>query len=401
MRVALISPYSWTVPGGVNDHVENLAARLESKGHEPWIIAPLGTLSRPRPDYPVPERFISAGTAVALRSNGSKAHVNVWPLMMQRMDKLLEHRHFDLLHAHEPCTPSITASAVMVATSPVVGTFHAAGRRSLPYKILSHLAARVVEDLAVKIVVSETAREFISSRFPGEYRIIPNGVNIEAYSAARGRQTIPGRILFIGRAEPRKGLHILLHAFNLVRERIPRASLVVVGSGWSEVRDAASKAWSKMTWPIPGVIALGRVPYQTKIDEMAAAEVLAVPSLEGESFGLVLTEGMAAGLPVVASDLAAYRSVLANGEVGRLFPTADPYALANELVTVLQNNSLQRELIAKGIQAAERFSWERVVDEVILAYEEALVIGAPARDRQPSRGTPRPSDHMHVGARRR
>ena len=282
-----------------------------------------------------------------------------------------------------------------------MGTFHAAGRRSLPYKILSHMAGKVVDNLAVKIVVSESAREFISSRFPGEYRIIPNGVNIEAYSAARGRQTIPGRILFIGRAEPRKGLHILLHAFNLVRERIPRASLVVVGSGWSEVRDAASKAWSKTTWPIPGVIALGRVPYQTKIDEMAAAEVLAVPSLEGESFGLVLTEGMAAGLPVVASDLAAYRSVLGNGEVGRLFPTADPYALADELVTVLQNHALQRELIAKGIQAAELYSWGRVVDQVILAYEEALTVGASVRERQPSWWAPKPNDHVHAGSRRR
>jgi phosphatidylinositol alpha-mannosyltransferase len=271
----------------------------------------------------------------------------------------------------------------------------------LPYKILSHVAGRVVDNIAIKVAVSEAAREFISSRFPGEYRIIPNGVNIEAYSAARGRQTIPGRILFIGRAEPRKGLHILLHAFNLVRERIPRASLVVAGSGWSEVKDAASKAWSKTTWPIPGVIALGRVPHQTKIDEMAAAEVLAVPSLEGESFGLVLTEGMAAGLPVVASDLAAYRSVLGNGQVGRLFPTADPYALADELVTVLQNHSLQRELIAKGIQAAEEFSWGRVVDQVILTYEETLAMDTSTRDRQPSWWASKPNDQLHAGVRKR
>jgi len=293
------------------------------------------------------------------------------------MEKLLEGRDFELLHAHEPCTPSVSGSAVLVADRPVVGTFHAAGRRSVAYKLLMPIATKVVDNITVRIAVSEAAREFIDTRFPGDYRIIPNGVNIEAYVPARARARIPGRILFVGRAEPRKGLFVLLEAFSLVRQRIPRASLVIVGSELNEVKDAAAKIDPRPKWPLAGVSALGRVPQDTKVDEMGAAEVIAVPSLEGESFGIVLTEALAAGLPVVASDLPAYRSVLQGGALGRLVAVGDPAALAEELVTVLQQDGLRRELIEKGIAAVEEFSWEVVVDQVIEAYDEALA-RAPA-----------------------
>jgi phosphatidylinositol alpha-mannosyltransferase len=372
MRIALVSPYSWTVPGGVNDHVANLATELDARGHETWIIAPAGSIARSAQDETFPERFISAGTAVPFRSNGSKAYVNVWPLMLRRMERILADGRFDLVHTHEPCTPFTSAAAVFVSESPVVGTFHAAGGSGLGYKVFAGLARRVVDTLAVRIVVSEAAREYVGTLFPAEYRVIPNGVDVDAYAPARRTPKVAGRVLFIGRPEPRKGLFILLQAFQELRRKCPDASLVLVGTDEEQLRTVAGKVVPKLPVPIPGVNALGRISREAKIEQMGQAETLVVPSLKGESFGIVLTEGLAAGLPVVASDIPAYRSVLQRGAAGLLVPPGDPYQLADELARVLADRELRSGLTGRGTEAVQQYAWGRVADQVVEAYEDAL-----------------------------
>ena len=389
MRVGLVSPYSWSVPGGVNDHVANLAAQLELRGHEAWIMAPQSGRAGAR--AALPERFISMGSAMPFPSNGSKAWVNPSPFLLRRMDRVLPEMRFDVLHAHEPCTPSVAAMAVLRAQCPVVGTFHAALDRSPFYATLFPLAKRVMENIAVRIAVSEAAREYPDMHFPGEFRIIPNGVPIELYERARRGTRRHGRVLFIGRAEPRKGIAVLLEAFAMVRRQMPRATLQLVGPTWDQVIDVAPQPSPGYEWPMAGVTALGRVGHEDKVDEMAAAEVLCVPSLEGESFGIVIAEGMAAGLPVVASDLPGYRAVLGGGGAGVLVPPGDAVALAESLLRVFKIEGLRSRLTEAGLRTVEQFAWPSVAERVLATYEEALARRTKAPRPKSSRPkTPRP-----------
>lgn len=370
MRVGLVSPYSWSVPGGVNDHIINLAHQLEGRGHEPWILAPVGGPGHSRQQ--LPERFISLGSAVPVPSNGSRAYVNTCLWILPRMERILAEHPFDVMHAHEPCTPAAAGAAVLRHNAPVVGTFHAALEHSLYYRYLFPIAKKIIESLAVRIAVSEAAKEYVHARFPGDYRIIPNGVPIEKYVSARAGEKVPGRILFIGRAEPRKGLFYLLQAFVELQKGLPDATLVMVGPTWAQVQELVSRADSGMDWPIPGIAALGRVSQEVKVREMGAAEVMCVPSLEGESFGIVLAEAMAAGVPVVASDLPGYRSVLQDGRLGVLTPPRDAPSLTAALDGLLRDEAHRRRLRAAGLEAVDDLSWSRVAGRVIAAYEEAV-----------------------------
>lgn len=377
MRVGLVSPYSWHVPSGVNDHIASLANELETLGHEAWIIAPNGSSLSPWRRGAVPERFISAGSAVPFSSNGSKAHVNVSPFMPWRMSSILKRCDFDLLHLHEPLVPTVTGSSLLVAGMPVVGTFHAAGSSSPLYRAFSPAVRYAIRRLSVRIAVSETARAFVARDFPGEYRVIPNGVRIADYAPARHGTKVPGRILFVGRAEPRKGLQVLLQAFARVRELRPDAGLVLVGPEWSQTRWAVTGVDGRKQWPVPNVAAMGRTGHEDKVREMGEAEILCVPSLSGESFGLVLVEGLAAGLPIVASDLPSYRAVLDGGTLGQLVPVGDSEALAAHLVRLLDDPVRRARLRDEGFRAVEQYSWRTVVTQVLEAYETALAAPAP------------------------
>lgn len=379
MRIALVSPYLWTIHGGVNDHVANLAAELERRGHEPWIIAPSGGVHANGKEVPLPERFLSGGMAFPLRSNGSTAYVNFSPLMPWRLQRLLLEHKFDLIHAHEPCVPSAPGSAVLVSEVPAVGTFHAAGTRSLPYMMLASAASLVIDRLAARIAVSDAARDFVSRYFPGDYRIIPNGVVPEAYEAARRGPKVGGRLLFIGRAEPRKGLLVLLRALQMVRRHLPWVSLSVIGTDEAELRTLVSRASSGLTWPLPGVTAMGRVSQAEKVQALREAELMVVPSIQGESFGVVLIEALAAGVPVVASDLSAYRSVLRDGELGGLVRPGDANALAGTLEAILGDQRLRQQMADRGLLAVREFAWSSITDRVLEVYEQAMDAGAPRR----------------------
>jgi len=237
------------------------------------------------------------------------------------------------------------------------------------------LAERILSSITLRIAVSEAARDCVISHFPGEYRVIPNGIDLSIYAAARDGKKVRGRILFIGRPEPRKGLQVLLEAFRGLRRRLPGASLTLVGPTYEELQGQSSRSRGSSTEDLRGITALGRVPLATKLEQMREAELLCAPSLGGESFGIVLTEALAAGLPVVASDIPGYRAVLAEGAVGVLTPPGNAAALENSLFTTLQNRELRRELATSGALRAERYAWDRVVKQVVEAYEDAIELG--------------------------
>lgn len=373
MRLAIVSPYSWTVSSGVNTHVQSLADQLEAKGHEVWVIAPAGNLSHT--SVRVPDRFIVAGRTFPVPSNGSIAHANAWPFMLQKMERILSSRDFDLVHVHEPTIPAVGCSATMAAKIPVVGTFHAAGGASVYYERWRPLAERILSSITVRIAVSEVARECVYTHFPADYRVIPNGVDIGVYARARGGQRVRGRILSVGRPEPRKGLEVLVQAFMALRQRMPGASLTLVGPTPEELQGLLPRSRNSSFDDLRGITALGRLTLDAKLDQMRQAEVLCAPSLGGESFGLVLTEGLAAGLPVVASDIPGYRTVLAEGAAGVLVSPGDSGALENALFMTLKNRDLRRDLALSGIARAERYSWDRVVNKIVEAYGEAIELG--------------------------
>jgi phosphatidyl-myo-inositol alpha-mannosyltransferase len=379
LRVGLVTPYSWTVPGGVNHHIEHLAAELDARGHETWIIAPVGALTPRRRTLdsrrqPWAEHFIPMGTAMPVPSNGSRSYLGINPRVVLRMDRAVRYGRFDVLHVHEPGVPGVSLAAVFLATSPIVATFHAALESSFGYEHMAWLCRMGMNRIDVRIAVSEAAREFPARLHPGDYRVIPNGVTVEMYAPAIGAAKVKGRVLFIGRAEPRKGLRVLLEAFVRLRSRVPEATLVIAGASRRQVVEEARTGFGT-SLDLAGVEPLGWVADEEKVAQLGEAEVLCAPSLAAESFGIVLAEGMAAGVPVVASDLPGYRAVLQEGVAGRLVPRGDPVALSGALETLLGDEKERRRLAAAGLVAAADLSWRRVTDEIVKAYEEAVAVG--------------------------
>ena len=404
MRIGLVTPYTWTVPGGVNQHVEHLADELEARGHEPWIMAPVGALA---PSWRLPdgrrlasaaENLIPMGTALAIPSNGSRAYISLNPRVLWRMDHAIRRMRFDLLHVHEPCTPFVSMMAVYLATSPVVGTFHAALRASPAYATIPTTCRRLVERLGVRIAVSEAAHAYPGRRFPGAFRIVPNGVDVQAFARAVGQERVEGRICFIGRADRRKGLGVLLEAFAELRRRRPHVTLTIVGATRRQILEQL-RGGSVRQIDFAGIETTGWVTDDEKIDWLAQAQVVCAPSLAAESFGIVLAEAMAAGVPVVASDLPGYRSVLRDGKAGRLVPPNDGLRLADALEDVLRDPHERARMAEAGLAAARELSWAYVTDQILMAYEDALAIGArPYGDGSPGGACRRRSLHRR-GAR--
>ncbi|MGB2710955.1 MAG: glycosyltransferase family 4 protein, partial [Conexibacter sp.] len=328
MRVALVSPYSWTYPGGVTRHIEALAERFLTEGHEVRVLAPydpddrLATAlhrgaapqRRAAPDYLIP-----LGRTIGFPANGAVSNLSARAAGLSRMRRELRSGRYDVVHVHEPVAPILGWDACVSARAPLVGTFHCYSTNRVSNNVANLLGARrVLNHLHVRIAVSEAAAWTAQRFFGGRYRIVPNGVAVPAPAAPRE----PGdslRVAFVGQAVERKGLPVLLRAFEALREHIP-VQLTVVGANREEV--------VPLLLDERGVVVLGRVDDAEKRRVLEAADVLCAPSLGGESFGMVLTEGFAAGTPVVASDIAGYRDVVRDGVDGLLVPRGDATALA-------------------------------------------------------------------------
>ncbi len=381
MRVALVSPYSWTYPGGVTRHIEALAERFIAEGHDVRVLAPYdpddrlsavlhrgaAPQRRPLPDYLIP-----LGRSMGFRANGAVSNLCSRTAGLSQMRRELRAGDFDVVHLHEPIVPMLCWDACVSTRLPLVGTFHAYSTNRLTNNLASAMGARrLFNHLHVRIAVSEAAAWTAQRFFGGRYRIVPNGVVVPDDGAPAPRVTSaegPLRLAFVGQAVERKGLPVLLRAFEALREHIP-VELTVVGANRDEVEP--------LLLDDRGVTVLGRVDDAEKQRVLEAADVLCAPSLGGESFGMVLTEGFAAGTPVVASDIAGYRDVVRDGVDGLLVPRGDATALAETLRDLWHAPERRVAMGEAAARHAERFAWPHVAREVLGAYEDAIATPAP------------------------
>jgi phosphatidyl-myo-inositol alpha-mannosyltransferase len=381
VRIGLVSPYSWSYQGGVNRHVEALAEEFLGRGHDVRVLAPVdppGRLSRAlhrasAERRELPDYLLPLGRTMGFGANGSVSNLAPFPAGgVAAPRRLVRAGGFDVIHVHEPLVPLVGWNATLGAHDPVVGTFHAYSTRAVPNYIANALGARrVFNRLSARIAVSEAAAWTGRRWFGGEYTIIPNGVDVEAaptYPVEPGGEL---KILFVGRPEERKGLPILLTAFNALVEHVP-SRLTVIGADREDVlRYVADPDLLRF------MDVRGRVSGESLWQELHEADVLCAPSLSGESFGMVLTEAFAAGTPVVASAIAGYSDVVSDGVDGLLVPPGDPQRLAEELQRIHYEPERLREMGEAARRSAQRYAWPRVADQVTEVYERAIEAPKP------------------------
>jgi phosphatidylinositol alpha-mannosyltransferase len=381
MRVALVSPYSWTYPGGVTRHIEALAAELDREGHEVRVLAPYDEDTRRtrilhrgvRPQVrEVPEWLVPLGGTIGWASNGAVSNLAGTPKAVTTLRRELRAGQFDVVHIHEPVAPTIGWDALTSVDAPLVGTFHAYSEHKLPHAIANLMGARrKLNHLHQRVAVSEAAAWTARRFYGGRYRIVPNGVALPAEGVPAPRRRAPGeplRIAFVGQAVERKGLPVLLRAFEALRAQIP-AELIVVGSTADELAPLLVEP--------DGITALGRVDDAAKIEALRGADLLCAPSLGGESFGMVLTEAFAAGTPVVASDIAGYRAVVTDGRDGVLVPRGDATRLAETLRDLAFEPARVERLGEAARESAERYTWPRIAGQLLEAYDDARAVPQP------------------------
>jgi phosphatidylinositol alpha-mannosyltransferase len=372
MRIALVSPYSWTYQGGVNRHVEALAEQFISQGDHVRVLAPWdppGFLSRrlhrSQPELrEAPGYLIPLGRTVGFGANGAVSNLSAFPEGPISLRRELGAGNYDVVHVHEPLAPLIGWDAMTFRGAPVVGTFHAYSTKAFPNHLATLLGARRrFNQLSARIAVSEAAAWTGRRWFGGDYVIVPNGVDIEATPQGPKPPSDELRLLFVGRAEERKGLPVLLSAFQALVEHVP-SRLTVIGADPEDLSRLISDPDL-----LSHIDVLGKVSDSVLWRHLGDADLLCAPSLTGESFGMVLTEAFAAGTPVIASKIAGYSDVVTDGVDGVLVPPADPQALAEELQLLAHEPERLVAMGEAGRRSAESYAWPRVADRVKRVYE--------------------------------
>ena len=358
MKIGLVTPYVYPVPGGVNEHVRFLYENLRLRGHDVRIITSSHGLQRSSEGD-----VIRIGKGFSMPTNGSVGTITVSPRYVSQVKRVLERERFDVLHFHEPFVPFLSLVVLGQSTSVNIATFHAYAGFSPAYELGSKMLPHYAAKLHGRIAVSAAARHFVDRFFPGDYKVIPNGVNVGRYQRAvpiaRWQDGTPN-LLFVGRLEDRKGLPHLLKAFRLIRKSGLEARLLVVGSGPQE-RESRRYV---MTRGLQNVEFLGRVSDSEKAQLFKTADVFVSPATGRESFGIVLLEAMAAGAPIVCSDIHGYKGVVQRGRQAILVPPHDAKALAAGITELLVDPALRARLGASGQERAQQFSWERVTAKV-------------------------------------
>lgn len=366
MRVGIVCPYSMDAPGGVQIHVKDLAARLISLGHTVSVLAPA------EEETDLPDYVVGTGRSVAVRYNGSVARLAFGPITARRVNQWLEQGAFDVVHIHEPLSPSVSLLALRSAETAIVGTFHTATDRSRAMQIAFPVLRPLLERVSARIAVSEEARRTVVEHVGGDAVIIPNGVELTQFRTASPRPEWEGTperptVVFLGRTdEPRKGLGVLLEALAELRERVPGVRVLVAGRGDLDEARAIDARY-------PGTLELlGEVSDADKAALLRSADVYLAPQTGGESFGIVLVEAMAADAVVVASDLPAFQRVLDEGRAGYVFPVGDPIALAETVARALTDRAESARRLAHAATWRDQYDWDVVTQQVLEVYRLAV-----------------------------
>jgi phosphatidylinositol alpha-mannosyltransferase len=386
MRVGIVCPYDWNVPSGVAIHVHELAEALIDLGLEIEVLAPGdpsgdsagggnpgGSGNSMYPDY-----LTIVGRAVPVPYNGSVARVLFGPRSASRVRRWVREGDFDVLHVHSPVTPSLGMMACWSSIGPIVATFHAAiDGRSRAMASAAWMLQATLEKVRARIAVSEEARRTVVEHLGGDAVLVPNGVNVDRFTAATPRPewSQGSTMAFLGRVdEQRKGLQVLLDALPAIVAAHPDARLFVAGPGET---DAIERLPARLA---EHVTLLGRVSEEDKAALFASVDLYIAPHTGGESFGIVLLEAMSAGAPVVASDLTAFRDVLDGGRCGVLFDTGNPTALASAATALLSDAGRREQLRGVGLERAREYDWSRVAKQVVAVYETVAATGEKVRE---------------------
>ncbi|HEY6379284.1 MAG TPA: glycosyltransferase family 4 protein [Candidatus Dormibacteraeota bacterium] len=368
MKVCLVSPYDFTTPGGVGEHVRHLAEQLRERHHDVTVMAPSNELPD---DHGIPG-YVRIGRSVPMRGNGSVARIGLSFHLVRRVRQLLDAEGFDVVHYHEPLVPALPITVLRFHHGANVGTFHSYARRNLGYYYGRPFLKRYFKRLDACIAVSAPARDFVARYFVGEYRIVPNGIETARFSPelpplpelrTNGQRTI----LSVGRLEQRKGVPVLLEAYAELRRRRADCRLVVVGEG--ELR------WQYERWveneKVPDVLFTGHVDGRLLPRCYTSADIFCAPAVGGESFGIVLLEAMASGRAVIASGIPGFAQVISDGSDGVLTRAGDVAAWAATIARLLDDDSMRGRLGAAGVVTARRYDWSHVVDQVLDVYAQA------------------------------
>ncbi len=404
MRIGMVCPYSFDVHGGVQAHVLQLAEVMRERGHTVSVLAPAS------PHVDLPDYVVSGGKAVPIPYNGSVARLRFGPATHRLVKKWIAAGEFDVLHLHEPNAPSLSVLALMVAEGPIVATFHTSTTKSLALSFFQGILRPWNEKIVGRIAVSDLARRWQMEALGSDAVQIPNGVDVDSFASA---PPLPGypragkTVLFLGRFdEPRKGMAVLLGALPALVQRFPDLEVLIVGRGdEDDLREEAGDLAGHLRF-------LGQVDDAEKASALRSADVYCAPNTGGESFGIVLVEAMAAGTPVVASNLDAFRRVLDDGKAGCLVPVEDSDALGDAVIAVLGDDELRARYIEAATAAVHQYDWSVVADEILRVYEtvavagvKVVVAGTPAGRSAATRGSDpagrsaatRASDQARIG----
>ena len=366
LRIGIVCPYSWDVPGGVQNHIRDLAEFLINNGHYVEVLAP-ATESADLPDY-----VVSAGRAVSIPYNGAVARVLFGVVANSRVRSWINDGDFDLLHLHEPAIPSLSLLACWAGEGAMVGTFHAAAKYQKAIVAIGPILEPVIEKLSARIAVSESARLTLTAHLETDAIVIPNGIYADNYRDGAARPEWQGNTIgFLGRfEEDRKGLPVLLDALPIISRFVPDIRVLIAGPGESD--EVLEKVDPQLRHRVEF---LGKISEADKADFLASVSLYIAPNTGGESFGIILAEAMAGGATVVASDIPAFADVLGDGKYGALFESENSENLAKVIIDLLRDGDKRKGLATSGAKHAQRFDWSQVGDEIFEVYELAMVSG--------------------------
>jgi len=371
MKIGIVSAYDYSHPGGVINHVSYLGHYLQAMGHKVKVIAPM---HRKKQGY-LGEEVTSVGRPIPIPYGGTTARIPLSPWLPYQVRRVLDREKFDIIHLHEPFIPMLCLSMLLESRAINVGTFHACHDHSNVYWLGQPLMRKLGHRLHGKIAVSQPALDYISKYLPGEYRIIPNGVDTRHY-----RREGPVReefkdgklnILFVGRLEERKGVSDLIRACTLVKKEYPNFRLIITGPGLK-----LRYYYQMLAQAMLGDQAVFTmyVPFDQLPQYYRTADIFCAPASGGESFGIVLLEAMASGTPVVATSIPGYASVITHGQNGLLAKPQDERSIADALLTLIHDNNLRQHLIENGLVTAEKYSWENVSRQIDEYYRYLINI---------------------------